>query len=383
MIMSNFLRRKTVIEGSTPGWSQQLQNWISNTTSRAASRIRGADATARVLLLAPVLVLASWLTGSVLGAGAFHPNPQGASSGPPRPSQSSPIALSGDDVFLVNVNPEVNTVTIFLSGGPNRIGEVTVGKDPVSVAIHPSRPIAYVANSEDGTLSVVDLPGRRVVRTINVGAEPSAVAFSPNGSRLYVANSASNNLMVINPNNDSTIATVDLSPFGTAPRAIGVTNDGDDDDTDETIFVALFFGAASRQDRGRRKPGRPARGPRGSDLGSDQHGSGAEPDPPGAADRYRVQLERPPVTRAQSSPRCGVDQPADLPEPDRRLPESAGRRRHPPHAPESLRRQHGRLAERAAPVQLQQPGTGVGFRHRDPTEISAPQTGADVRRRRR
>jgi YVTN family beta-propeller protein len=208
---------------------------------KAACRFQIAHASARVLLLAPVLVFVSWITGSVLPAGAFHPKPQGFYSGPPRPSQSSPIALSGDDVFLVNVNPDVNTVTIFLSGGPNRIGEVSVGSDPVSVAIHPSRPVAYVANSQDGTLSVVDLPARQVLRTVNVGAEPSAVAFSPNGTRLYVANSSSNNLMVINPNNDATIATVDLSPFGTAPRAIGVTNDGDNEDSDETIFVPLFF----------------------------------------------------------------------------------------------------------------------------------------------
>src|SRR5262249_26958546 len=32
-----------------------------------------------------------------------------------------------------------------------------------------------------------------------------------------------------------------LSSYGTAPRAIGVTNDGDTDDTDETVFVASFF----------------------------------------------------------------------------------------------------------------------------------------------
>ena len=158
MIFSNFLRRKTIVEGGTPEGPQRLSSLISNTTSiwnNLAGGIRGARASVRVLLLAPVLIFASWITG-----GAFHPNFQGFYTGPPRPSQSSPIALSGDDVFLVNVNPEVNTVTIFLSGGPNRIGEVPVGKDPVSVAIHPSRPVAYVANSQDGTLSVVDLPGK-------------------------------------------------------------------------------------------------------------------------------------------------------------------------------------------------------------------------------
>ena len=44
------------------------------------------------------------------------------------------------------------------------------------------------------------------------------------------------------PDTPQLVATVDLSPYGTAPRAIAVTNDGDSDDTDETVFVALFFG---------------------------------------------------------------------------------------------------------------------------------------------
>src|SRR2546425_3093769 len=47
--------------------------------------------------------------------------------------------------------------------------------------------------------------------------------------------------MVVDTSTESVLATIDLSPFGTAPRAIAVTNDGDKDDTDETVFVALFF----------------------------------------------------------------------------------------------------------------------------------------------
>jgi YVTN family beta-propeller protein len=103
--------------------------------------------------------------------------------------------------------------------------------------------LAYVANSFDGTVSVVSLKNRKVKDVIKVGAEPSAVALSPNGTRLYVANSSSNNLMVfdVTKKKPSFITSVDLSAFGTAPRAIAITNDGDTDDTDETVFVALFY----------------------------------------------------------------------------------------------------------------------------------------------
>ena len=57
------------------------------------------------------------------------------------PSQSSPIALSRDETFLVNVNPDADTVSIFSSnpnarygGSPTKVAEVPVGHRPSSVA---------------------------------------------------------------------------------------------------------------------------------------------------------------------------------------------------------------------------------------------------------
>jgi YVTN family beta-propeller protein len=160
------------------------------------------------------------------------------------PLQSSPIALTDDGRYVINANPDTNSISVFnaQSHDLQRVAEIPVGHEPVSVAPDRNNRRVFVANSADGTVSVVDIQTRKVTTTFNVGAEPSAVALSPNGSHLYVANSASNNLMVVNPAYNSIDATIDLSPFGTAPRAIAITNDGDVDDTDETIFVAMFFG---------------------------------------------------------------------------------------------------------------------------------------------
>jgi len=159
------------------------------------------------------------------------------------PSQSSPIALSRDEDFLVNVNPDADSITIFRAlPHKTKVDEIAVGGAPKSVAIHPDGRFAYVANSRDGSVSVVQLTSRKVRATIGVGAEPVALALSPNGSRLYVANSSSNNLVVIDTDKNTVVGTVDLTPYGTAPRAIAVTNNGDGDDTDETIHVALFYG---------------------------------------------------------------------------------------------------------------------------------------------
>ena len=161
------------------------------------------------------------------------------------PRQSSSIALTSDDRTLLNVNPEANTISVFDVSGTAivKLDEIKVGHDPESVAVQPDGTLAYVANSFDGTVSVVNLKNLKVKDVVTVGAEPSAVAVSPNGTRLYVANSSSNNLMVFDATKKKPefVATVDLSPFGTAPRAISITNDGDKDDTDETVFVALFY----------------------------------------------------------------------------------------------------------------------------------------------
>ena len=165
------------------------------------------------------------------------------------PRQSGPVALSANNQILINVNPDSNTVSVFnvTTDTPNKLAEVPVGVDPSSVAIHPDGNRAYVANAYDGTVSIVDLLTLGVRGTVSVGVEPMALALSPNGTRLYVANSASNNLMVLDttgyPSTAATvIATVDLSAVGSAPRAIAVTNSGDANDSDETIFVALFYG---------------------------------------------------------------------------------------------------------------------------------------------
>ncbi len=163
-----------------------------------------------------------------------------------RPTQSSPIAISANDKLLVNVNPDTNSVTLFKVGipGPAKLKEVGVGRDPNSVAILPNGKRAYVANALDGTVSVVNVTKRKVIATFPAGAEPLALVLSPNGTRLYVANSASNNVMVFDTaaNPPTLVTTIDLSAFGTAPRALAVTDDGDANDSNETIFATMFYG---------------------------------------------------------------------------------------------------------------------------------------------
>jgi DNA-binding beta-propeller fold protein YncE len=161
------------------------------------------------------------------------------------PTQSTPIALSSDDKTLVVCNPDNDSITIFDATvePPNKIKEIKTGDEPVTVAIASNGETAYVANAGSGTVTPVDLVRRRALRAIKVGGEPRAVALTPNSSRLLVANAANNTLVVVDVQADAPeiLQAVDLSPFGTSPRSIAITNDGDNDDTDETAFVAMFY----------------------------------------------------------------------------------------------------------------------------------------------
>jgi hypothetical protein len=60
-------------------------------------------------------------------------------SSSPIPSQSSPIAIVHNGQFVVNVNPDANTITV-LRPTPHKlqkIAEIGVGREPTSIATHP------------------------------------------------------------------------------------------------------------------------------------------------------------------------------------------------------------------------------------------------------
>ena len=58
----------------------------------------------------------------------------------PGPRQSGPIALSDGGGFLLNVNPDANSVSLFDVSGDQltKAAEIPVGHDPSSVTIHPN-----------------------------------------------------------------------------------------------------------------------------------------------------------------------------------------------------------------------------------------------------
>ncbi len=162
------------------------------------------------------------------------------------PTSSQPLALSADDAFMAVVNPDNNTVSFFdLRFDRNRrLAQVPVQVEPNGVAMLPNGSKAYVANTVSGTVSVIPLnipngiiskPSKHIV----VGTEPYGLALTPNGKKLYVSNARSNTISVIDTSSDAVTKTI--FNVGIEPRGMAISNDGDADDNDETLYVTQFL----------------------------------------------------------------------------------------------------------------------------------------------
>ena len=90
---------------------------------------------------------------------------------------------------------------------------------PTHVAVSDTR--AYVSNTTDGTVSVIDTITNNVVATVDVGGEPGAIAVR--GDRVYVTNYVSGTVSVIDATNNTVVATI---PVGERPMGIAPTPDG-------------------------------------------------------------------------------------------------------------------------------------------------------------
>ncbi len=110
---------------------------------------------------------------------------------------------------------------------------VAVGTKPVNVKVTPDGSRALVANSLDGTISVIDLSSRAVVRTVslplvnNLMMQPNAMAVAPDGSRVYVSSHVAvpGSFVFILDLNTFTFSATQLA-VGAFPSSMAITPDG-------------------------------------------------------------------------------------------------------------------------------------------------------------
>jgi DNA-binding beta-propeller fold protein YncE len=184
----------------------------------------------------------------------------------PGPSRGSGVAISADDAVVVAVNRDSGSVTIFKTafpedGSPAKLTkstELTVGAEPWQVVIAGDSDTAYVVLRKDQKLvKITGLKSTPVVAaSVAVGSEPTAVALTPGGTRAWVANWVDGTLSGVDTKTMTVTSTVDLNaalvgtkllgdvkarPALAHPRSVAITNNGDQNEADESIYVTEYF----------------------------------------------------------------------------------------------------------------------------------------------
>ncbi|MBX9791845.1 MAG: beta-propeller fold lactonase family protein [Pirellulales bacterium] len=131
------------------------------------------------------------------------------------------VALAGDKAFVSNWGGDRPTADMLT--GPAGLG-TRVRVDPVR----------HIANH--GSVSVVDLSGKRGAAAIRTGLHPSGLALSPDGKLLAVANAGSDTISVIDTPSAKIVRTASTKenpaiPFGASPNALVF------DDTGRRLYV--------------------------------------------------------------------------------------------------------------------------------------------------
>jgi DNA-binding beta-propeller fold protein YncE len=185
----------------------------------------------------------------------------------PGPSRSGALAVTVDERIAVAANRTADSVSVFALApglGPNllRLAELPTGLG--------SEPWAVTADTDGDAVFVLLRRARRVIRVTDLrsapriaaergvtGSEPTALALSPTGRWLYVSNFADGTVTELDARTLAPSRTIDLNAALAAtgvlgvgvtgrvglahPRALAVTNNGDDRDDNDALYVTEFF----------------------------------------------------------------------------------------------------------------------------------------------
>ena len=144
------------------------------------------------------------------------------------PVGSSPngVAITPDGTRAYVTNGADNAVSVIDTASNTVVGTIPVGQDPSGVAITSDGTHAYVTNQLDDSVSVIDTVSNKVVATIPGLIIPIGVAITPDGtetfgrddrrqqSLAYVTNSVDNTVSVIDTSSNKVVARI---PVGTFP----------------------------------------------------------------------------------------------------------------------------------------------------------------------
>jgi YVTN family beta-propeller protein len=97
--------------------------------------------------------------------------------------------------------PNLVSFVAFALIGAQAIAQApTTGVAPSPVGQSQAQPkLAVVLNSGEASVSLIDMPTRKVIKTVPVGKEPHHLMMTPDQKTLLIANAAGNDVVLMNP----------------------------------------------------------------------------------------------------------------------------------------------------------------------------------------
>jgi len=136
-------------------------------------------------------------------------------------------------------------VLIFNTGNARFTGEINVGDNPNELCLSKNGKHLFVANANDNSVSVINLPQKRVIETFNTalyadapnGSTTNGLALSADEKTLYIANADNNCLAVFDVSKPGSGKSKGFIPTGWYPTSVKVIG--------KKIFVANGKGFSS------------------------------------------------------------------------------------------------------------------------------------------
>jgi YVTN family beta-propeller protein len=137
------------------------------------------------------------------------------------------VLVSKDASRIVTANIGSDSITIIERGaGPNGWNEtvVPVGKGPEGNDVSPDGKELWVANSRDGSVSIIDIAAKKVTQTLNVQTKRSnRLKFTPDGKLVLISDLDGGEVVVLDAAARKEIKRIKT---GRAPEGILIVPDG-------------------------------------------------------------------------------------------------------------------------------------------------------------
>jgi YVTN family beta-propeller protein len=153
------------------------------------------------------------------------------------------VVADGEGKLAFVSNSDDDSISVIDLATGRTVKMIYTGDYPHGLRMSPDRKSIYVANIKDGTVSVLDAENLAETARIEVGAAPVQVGFTPDGRRVYVSLRDENQVAVIDTATREVIHRINV---GRAPiqvhatpdgRFVYVANQGTGDEPDDTVSV--------------------------------------------------------------------------------------------------------------------------------------------------